>query len=138
MKLKPKIKVSAIELIVSDLEKSLNWYREKLGAHVVAEYKEWKCVNFKIGKSEVVIDMGQPDPSWGKEEYKKAKERIGKSTGIMFETDDINETYRVLKEKGVKFIQPPTKTNWGEVRAIFVDPDGNEFKIFESSNKSLK
>jgi len=133
MKITLKIKIGAVELIVSDIEKSLKWYKEKLGAQVVKYYKKWRCVDFNIGKSKLLIDMGEPNTSWGSEELKRAKERIGKSTGIIFETNNVNKTYKILKERGVKFIQPPTKTNWGETIATFIDIDGNEFKISKSS-----
>lgn len=41
----------------------------------------------------------------------------------------INKTYQKLQSKGVKFLRPPFKTPWGEYKAHFVDPDGNEFSL---------
>jgi len=125
-------RIGAVEVIVSDLEKSTQWYKEKLGAEIVAEYLYWKCIDLRVGKSEALIDLGEPDRSWGHEEYLKSKERIGKPTGIIFETRDIERAYKMLKQKGIKFTRPPTKTEWGDVIAQFIDPDGNEFKMVQS------
>jgi len=125
-------KIGAIEVIVSNFDKAIEWYKNTLGARITEEYHEWKCVELLIGKSKIEIDLGQPDKSWGSTEYKKAKSRIGTCTGIIFETSDINKTYQELKSKGVKFTTPPNKRPWGEITANFIDLDGNEFKLVES------
>jgi len=31
--------------------------------------------------------------------------------------------------KGVRFLNPPTRMEWGEWLCQFVDPDGNEFDL---------
>ncbi len=48
---------------------------------------------------------------------------------IFLLVDDIDEAYRELKAKGVKFVTEPKGKHWGARAATFVDPDGNEFTI---------
>ena len=47
---------------------------------------------------------------------------------IVFECDDIEETYATIRDRGVHFTQPPKGMPWGPF-AIFVDPDGNWFGL---------
>lgn len=78
----------------------------------------------------VRIQAWQPIPKWGSN-WMKAKRNIGGLRGIFFYTEDINKTYADMKTNGVKFLKPPFKTPWGEYKAHFVDPDGNEFSLCE-------
>jgi catechol 2,3-dioxygenase-like lactoylglutathione lyase family enzyme len=123
---KIKLKFGPIQIFVSDLEKAKKWYTEILGMKIVKEYPEFKCVLMKLGKIE--FDIGVPNPSWG-ETWDKVK--IGGRSPIVFETNDIKKVIKELKEKGVKFVEEPSKTPWEEMKAIFVDPDGNEFTLIE-------
>ena len=49
---------------------------------------------------------------------------------IVFGSDDVVKTYEELKEKGVKFIKEPTKTDWGTL-AVFDDTFGNLIQIHQ-------
>ena len=42
---------------------------------------------------------------------------------VFLEVDDVDEVYRKLKEKGVKFINEPKDQYWGGRTAAFLDPD---------------
>lgn len=46
--------------------------------------------------------------------------------GISLATDSLDKTYKVLLEKGVKFIVKPKDEGWSKY-AMFKDLDGNEF-----------
>jgi uncharacterized glyoxalase superfamily protein PhnB len=48
--------------------------------------------------------------------------------------DDVDEAYRTLKGKGVRFVTEPKDQSWGGRTAEFVDPDGNMF-ILETFKK---
>jgi catechol 2,3-dioxygenase-like lactoylglutathione lyase family enzyme len=121
-----KLKLGPIQIFVSDMEKAKNWYAKILDMKLIKEYPEFKCVLLKLGKIE--FDIGVPDPNWG-EGWNKVK--IGGRTPIFFETKDIEKTVKKLKEKGVKFVEEPYKRPWGEMKAVFSDPDGNEFNLIE-------
>jgi lactoylglutathione lyase len=53
---------------------------------------------------------------------------IGGFMNLSFVADDVEETARELKAKGVEFVQEPQKADWGTA-AIFKDPDGNQFVL---------
>jgi uncharacterized glyoxalase superfamily protein PhnB len=43
------------------------------------------------------------------------------------EVDDVDDVYRKLKEKGVKFASEPKDQSWSARTATFLDPDENRF-----------
>ena len=57
---------------------------------------------------------------------------IGRSTGMVFFTEDLKKTYTEYKAKGVQFTQEPTIQPWGGLEAQFLDPDGNTYELVQS------
>jgi|FLYL01.1.fsa_nt_gi catechol 2,3-dioxygenase-like lactoylglutathione lyase family enzyme len=52
---------------------------------------------------------------------------------LTFEVRSVDETYRLLREKGVEFVTPPTdRRDWFLRTAHFRDPDGNLLEIYEN------
>jgi catechol 2,3-dioxygenase-like lactoylglutathione lyase family enzyme len=123
-----KPKAILIQIFVSDISKAERWYKEKLDFSLIERFPKWKCVYMKFGNA--LFDIGEPIPNWGRN-WKRAKSKIGDLTGIFFEVDDIQETYKKLKKKGVRFITKPKLKSWNEFKADFVDFDGNEFSIIQ-------
>jgi catechol 2,3-dioxygenase-like lactoylglutathione lyase family enzyme len=120
------LKVGPFQIFVSDIKQAQKWYSKALGMKLIESYPKVKCVLVKLGRTE--FDIGVPNPTWGRD-WKKVK--VGGLSPIFFETDDIFKTCRALKKKGVKLIEEPQKKSWGEYKAIFVDPDGNEFSLIQ-------
>jgi len=56
------------------------------------------------------------------------EKQIGHGTTWVFRVDDLDITYASLKEKGVTFVSPPAKQQWGH-QAIFEDPYGNRYAL---------
>ena len=54
------------------------------------------------------------------------------NTGIGFTADEFEKTCEEMSRKGVRFSLSP-KNEHGYKMANFLDPDGNEFWLFESS-----
>ena len=52
---------------------------------------------------------------------------IWPSTGIALAVNDIEATYQLLAEKGVKFSGPLQDMPWGDKATWLLDPDGNAF-----------
>jgi len=117
-----------IQIFVTDLDKSVKWYQEKLGMELIEKSNEWKSATMRL--CGVNYDICQPIAKWGSN-WLKAKRNIGGLRGIFFYTKNIDITYQELKSKGVKFLKPPFKTPWGEYKAHFVDPDNNEFSLVQ-------
>ncbi len=119
-------------VVCSDIEKSLEFYVDLLGGHLLgnrekaeiikrktesegvgialglgntAEYKGW-VIRFGYDKNATVLDLLQwtKPPSTGKP-YDKIN-NVG-ITRISLEVDDVDKVYNYLKSKGVEFISPP-------------------------------
>lgn len=50
---------------------------------------------------------------------------------IYLQVDNVDDAYRELKDKGVKFITEPKDQSWGAQTAKFADPDGNVFILVQ-------
>ena len=101
-----------VAVVVSNASKSAEWYKEKLGLEIRAQEGHWVTVAPK--GSGPVLHLCEMTP------LEKG------NTGICFQVDDIDKTYKEMGGKGVEFTVKPTKEEWGTY-AMFKDPDGNEF-----------
>jgi predicted enzyme related to lactoylglutathione lyase len=107
-----------ITLTVKDLKKAVDFYEHILGLQKKYEFKDY--AGFDCGGVELGLK------SWGGLE----KPRKGEPC-IDFLVDDVDESYRILKEKGVSFIEKPKDTLWGSRVAVFIDPDGNILQLVQ-------
>lgn len=110
---------------VSDQERALAFYTEKLGFEVATDQpmgpgKRW--IELRIGRSGTRVVLFTPD---GQED------RIGSFFNGAFSCDDVEATYRQMSARGVEFVRPPKTEPWG-TSAIFRDPDGNSFVLSSS------
>ena len=121
------LKPGPIQIFVSNVERAKRWYTDVLGMQLVQEYPDMKCVLMKLDNTE--FDIGTPVPKWG-EGWNSVT--IGGRTPISFETNHIEVTVSVLKQKGIVFAEEISKRPWGEYKAVFCDPDGNEFNLIQS------
>jgi len=111
------LKLSSIAIVVSDAKKSARWYQDRLGLGIRSKEGHWITVASK--DSGVVLHLCEGfyplEPG---------------NTGICFLAKDVAKEQKALEAKGVKFTQPTTKEDWG-TSAMFADPDGNEYWIYE-------
>jgi predicted enzyme related to lactoylglutathione lyase len=59
------------------------------------------------------------------------QDRIGTFFNGSLACDNVEATHRQLSQRGVEFVEPPTKQPWGTF-AKFRDPDGNVFVLSSS------
>jgi predicted enzyme related to lactoylglutathione lyase len=103
-------------------DRALRFYTEKLGFAVATEQpfnEKQRWIELRICNSATRVVLFTPD---GQED------RIGTFFNGAFCCDDVQATYRQLRERGVEFVKEPQKQPWGEF-AIFKDPDGNQFVL---------
>ena len=93
----------------------------------IKEYPEIKCLEMKLG--DITFYLETPCPEWG-QGWDKVK--IGSRTPIILQTSDIQATVKELKSKGVKFVEEISQRPWGEYKAVFSDPDGNEINLVQN------
>jgi catechol 2,3-dioxygenase-like lactoylglutathione lyase family enzyme len=119
-------------VVCSDLEKSLEFYVDKLGGHLlgnkskeailkrktesegvgialglgdIAEYKGW-VIRWGYDKNATLLDLLQwTNPPSAGNPYDRIN-HVG-ITRISLEVDDCDKMYNELKSKGVEFISPP-------------------------------
>jgi len=107
---------------VTDQERSLAFYTEKLGMRVLTDShfddkQRWIELGIPRAETKIVLFTAP-----GQEKM------IGGFMNITFTTDDVEATVREMKEKGVEIVKGPEKQDWGTY-AIFKDPDGNQFVL---------
>lgn len=115
-------KLKFVGIPTADQDRALAFWTEKIGFRVVTdqpmgEGKRW--IELSIPGAESGIVLFTPEGH---------ENRIGSFFNGSFGCDDVEHTYRQLKERGVEFQEEPTKQHWGSY-AIFKDPDGNSFVL---------
>ena len=120
-------KIMAIALIVSDLQRAVEFYRDKLGLKLVrtddgyAEF-ETQGTTLELMEEKTVTDL-----------VKRGKIKAGKLPRSAYfgwvPTEDVDALYKELKQKGVEFVVEPKTMPWGQRVAYFTDPDGNLWEI---------
>jgi catechol 2,3-dioxygenase-like lactoylglutathione lyase family enzyme len=116
--------IGNVTVVVSDLGRSLKFYRDKLGLRLCFYDKQHDWVCFDCGAGRTTLSLTTP---WNK----KAKKLVGVRTGVSFQVDDIEKTHRQLAKKKVKFTLKPRKERWGGIVANFEDLDGNKFFLMQ-------
>jgi catechol 2,3-dioxygenase-like lactoylglutathione lyase family enzyme len=119
--------IAVTGVFVSDQEKALDFYTNKLGFEKRADEpmgdgQHWLEVAPPGAATRIVLT--QATAEWG-------ADRLGQFAGIVFEPDDIDATYRELSARGVAFSGAPADQPWGGRQAQFQDQDGNTFVIVQ-------
>jgi len=110
-----------VAVVVSDAQKARKWYVEKLGFKVDLDRGHAICVSPNVSEGGIYIHL------YG-DNYAPLEPG---NTGIGFTADDFDKTCDDMEAKGVKFSMRTNED--GYKVAKFLDPDGNEFWLFESS-----
>ncbi len=107
-------------VVVSDMARSVEFYRDKLGIPLKFESPEW--TEFQTDGTTLALHGGgvaatappAGDPS-----------KQAGTCSIGFNVDDVDKTFEELKAKGIRFVMPPTqRDNEGIRLAVAIDPDG--------------
>ena len=126
--------VGTITVHVTDQDKALAFYTEKLGFETRADMpmgpdQRWLEVAPAGAQTRILLYKPTPDAP-GADSYDVAKAKIGKSTGMVLEVDDIVATFEDLKGKGVTIIDEAARQPWGWW-GVFADQDGNSYGVHQ-------
>ena len=120
--------------LVRDQNEALDFFVNKLGFEkkddsMMGEGKRWLTIGLR-SQPELEIILQSPD--WGMDNLAPAEReaQIGKSSGLSFASDDIEDDYRKLMAKGIEVLAPPAKKPWGR-QILFKDPYGNIHLLVE-------
>lgn len=109
--------ISAVWLPVTDMDRSISFYRDKLGLDVVQQEGGWTEVT--AGDQIIGLNNGESPSGDG-------------GAVIAFNATDIESTVAELRERGVEFKGEISDHPWGKI-APFADPDGNVLQVIQRS-----
>lgn len=117
-------------LVVSDIDESVAWYRDVLGAELHREYGGTSAVFNFNGTWLLVVTGGESTPDKPGVVFAPPEDPSGVSHSFTIRVHDCQAVYETLLDRGAEFLTTPY--DWGsEIRAFFRDPDGHLFEISE-------
>jgi catechol 2,3-dioxygenase-like lactoylglutathione lyase family enzyme len=117
----PRAQFWSVAVLVSDKERSKEWYTRNFGLDVVQDLGHWITVGRKGENG--LIHLCQTD-EWADEAILEPGNQ-----GIQFHLPgDFREACALLAANGVEFTHPPQKEEWGWWARV-ADPDGNELTL---------
>jgi len=117
-------------LVVSDLKRSVAWYRDILGATLTGEYGGTSAVFNYDGAWLLVVTPGGETADKPGTEFVPPPDPSKISHSVTIRVPDCRAAYEMLRARGARFITEPHESAW-EVRCFFRDPDGHLFEISE-------
>ena len=111
-------KIGSVILIVSEMEKSLAFYKDILGLPIKSQSEAW--TEFFVNGTVLALHPAE----------NKTKLKTGISILIGFMVSDLETNVKKLKENKVKFFKEAKEEPFGK-HAIIEDPDGHLISIAE-------
>jgi serine phosphatase RsbU (regulator of sigma subunit)/predicted enzyme related to lactoylglutathione lyase len=159
---RPHLRIHAINIFVRDQDQSLHFYLDQLGFSLVGDVRfgsgeRWVAVAPPDGSTVLSLVAPKPDS--------KEHELIGRSTHVVFVTEDVLAKYTEWRKRGVKFQYAPRLKRvqythsaaahdspdhpaasaeatpvWGGVIVHFKDIDGNTFALvsFDEETRAVE
>ena len=118
-------------LVVSDLGRSVAFYRDVLGATLYREYGGTSAVFTFAGTWILLVTGGGPTRDKPDVTFAPPSDREQVDHEFTIRVPDCQVAYETLSGRGAEFLTPPVA--WGgEIRAFFRDPDGHLIEISEA------
>ena len=118
-------------LVVADLARSRDWYRDVLGAELVREYGGTSAVFRFQGAWLLLVTGGGPTPDKPDVTFAAPADPARVSHAMTIRVPDCRRAYAVLLARGADFLTAPHEWEW-ETRAFFRDPDGHLVEISQA------
>ena len=117
--------VDYIMITISDMARSIEFYRDKLGLSLKFDSPEW--TEFLTGTTTLALHGG----GVGHGERLRGKQKAGTCT-VGFNVTNLDETYAELKSRGISFVMEPQAREGEGIRlAVALDPDGLEISFVQ-------
>jgi len=122
----PYLRLGAFSVFVRDTDRSRQFYLDQLGFRLASDMPQTSpdrslAVTPPDGTAVLLLVAPRPES----EEYKL----IGRSTRIVFLTEDVFAKFEEWSKRGVRFHHPPEVHPWGAISTSFEDVDGNSFTL---------
>ena len=118
-------KLGAVILLVSDMNKSVQFYKEILNIPLKKKSDEWT----EFFNKETVLAL---HPAKNKEKIKSGQHIL-----VGFSASDFEQTMKNLQDKKVIFFKNPREEGFGK-HAIIEDPDGHLISIVKLKENPLE
>ena len=117
-------------LVVSDLARSVAWYRDVLGAEITGEYGGTSAVIRFVGCWLLLVTGGPPTTDKPTVTMAPPGDPDLATAELIVAVPDCRAAHAELAGRGATFLADPVEYAW-EIRAFFRDPDGHLFEITE-------
>ena len=117
-------------IVVRELERSVEWYRDVLGAELHRTYGGTSAVFSFNGTWLLLVTGGDPTDDKPTVSFVPPADPDAVSHAFTIRVDDCRAAHTTLSDRGARFLTEPY--DWGtEIRCFFRDPDGHLFEISE-------
>ena len=107
--------ISAITLAVTDMARSVVFYRDHVGLEMLYGGEQARFTSFQLGGSFVNLILAEERPKWW-----------GR---LILHVDDVDAHYERLTGFGLTPSTAPADASWGERYFHIDDPDGHELSF---------
>jgi predicted enzyme related to lactoylglutathione lyase len=112
------MKISLIALGVTDLSKSVAFYRDMAGFDLQNQFESFAF--FSAGPVMVMLNSGLRRPD----------SPLAGAMEIVVAAESVTAAHRQLMEKGCSFVNEPREVTPGSWASTFTDPDGHWLTLF--------
>jgi catechol 2,3-dioxygenase-like lactoylglutathione lyase family enzyme len=122
--------LNAYALTVRDVRKCAEFYRDKIGLKLMELQDEFAYLKFgdKPGPGVALVSAEGLAREIPKERVRPGDSLLQRNYFAVF-LDDTDRAYEELRQRGVRFVQPPATRSNGQRYAFFEDPEGNLWEI---------
>ena len=118
-------------LVVSDVDRARDFWRDVVGAEVYREYGGTSCVLRLAETWILLVTGGGPTEDKPEVTFAVAADPSRVDHAFTMRVADCHVAYDTLRARGAEFLTPPVSSPW-ETRAFFRDPDGHLLEISEA------
>jgi catechol 2,3-dioxygenase-like lactoylglutathione lyase family enzyme len=118
-------------LVVSDVDRSRDFYRDVLGASVYREYRGTSCVLQFLDTWLLLVTGGPPTADKPTVSFAAPADPDRVSHSMTIRVPDARGAFETLRGRGAVFLAEPVESDW-EIRAFFRDPDGHLLEVSEA------
>lgn len=118
--------VNTIRVFTHDVPRAVDFYMDKVGLRMVR--MEPGFAVFDVGGINWIVESVEEDDEQG-------AALIGRFLSVSLSSYDILATFDILSDRGVQFLGPPVRQDWGGYLAHFLDPDANIISLVGDRNR---
>jgi predicted enzyme related to lactoylglutathione lyase len=114
-------------LDVTDQDRAKDFWTTTMGFEAVQDvpYGDERWLEVRSPDKAITLVLGRSSTGPGDRD---AVPDMLPTSNVFFSCDDLEQTYKDLRSRGVQFPQPPVKQPFGWW-SLFLDPEGNRFAL---------